>query len=99
VYTLGAAGAAVAAIETLNAKGYTYHGAAQWKPPLGNKPDFDLIDSLRADRDRLREGLTDARGMLSTVAGCSTSECEDCKEHAQLHCDAISGLLALDATQ
>jgi hypothetical protein len=35
VYTLGAVGAAVAAINTLNAKGYTYHGAALWKPPIG----------------------------------------------------------------
>ncbi|MBV4524339.1 hypothetical protein KVG88_30155 [Pseudomonas sp. SWRI74] len=53
VYTLGAVGAAVAAIKTLNAKGYTYHGAALWKPPVGEAPDFDLIDSMRADRDRL----------------------------------------------
>lgn len=42
------AGEVTAAIKTLQSKGYTYHGGEQWKPPAGNKPDFDLIDTLRA---------------------------------------------------
>ena len=28
-----------AAIRTLTCLGYTYHGAEQWKPPLGEKPE------------------------------------------------------------
>ena len=28
-----------AAIRTLTFLGYTYHGAEQWKPPLGKKPE------------------------------------------------------------
>lgn len=45
-----------AAIRTLQGQGYTYHGAQLWKPPLGKKPDFDLIDTLLAqlaERDAL----------------------------------------------
>jgi hypothetical protein len=30
---------AIAAIRTLTFLGYTYHGAEQWKPPLGKKPE------------------------------------------------------------
>lgn len=36
-----------AAIATLKALGYTHNGGTHWKPPVGQKPDFDLIDSLR----------------------------------------------------
>lgn len=61
VYTLGAVGAAVAAINTLNAKGYTYHGAALWKPPVGEKPDFDLIDGARAGGIELAAKWVEAR--------------------------------------
>ena len=31
--------AQAAAIRTLTFLGYTYHGAEQWKPPLGEKPE------------------------------------------------------------
>ena len=30
-----------AAVKTLERLGYTYHGGEQWKPSLGEKPDFD----------------------------------------------------------
>ena len=36
-----------AAVATLKALGYTHNGGTHWKPPVGQKPDFDLIDSLR----------------------------------------------------
>lgn len=36
-----------AAVLTLASLGYTYDGGEQWKPPVGNPPAFDLIDSLR----------------------------------------------------
>lgn len=41
------------AVKTLEQLGYTYHGGELWKPPLGKAPDFNLIDSLRADAERL----------------------------------------------
>ncbi|WP_426237402.1 hypothetical protein [Pseudomonas sp. TWP3-2] len=97
VFTLGTVSAAMAAIKTLEAKGYTYTGAEQWKPPLGAAPDFNLIDELRTDRERFKDELVSARGMLSTVAGCATHECEDCQEHAALHVAAIDALIATTA--
>ena len=39
---------ATAAILTLQGKGYTYHGGQLWKPPIGKKPDFDLLDAAQA---------------------------------------------------
>jgi hypothetical protein len=41
-------GESAAAIATLKSLGYTHNGGTHWKPPVGQKPDFDLIDSLRA---------------------------------------------------
>jgi hypothetical protein len=46
VYTLETFTAALAAVRTLEAKGYTYNGAELWKPPVGAAPDFHLIDDL-----------------------------------------------------
>lgn len=42
------------AVATLKAMGYTYHGAEQWKPPLGEKPAGVVLDVLE---DRV-EALT-----------------------------------------
>jgi hypothetical protein len=44
-----------AAIATLKALGYTHNGGTHWKPPVGQKPDFDLIDSLRAQLDNTEQ--------------------------------------------
>lgn len=44
-----------AAIATLKALGYTHNGGTHWKPPIGQKPDFDLIDSLRAQLDNTEQ--------------------------------------------
>ena len=49
-----------AAIKTLQSLGYAYNGGQQWKPPIGTKPDFDLIDTLRAERDALQLRLNAA---------------------------------------
>jgi len=35
-----------AAVKTLEGNGYTYHGGELWQPPLGDPPDFDLIDEI-----------------------------------------------------
>ncbi|MNS63673.1 hypothetical protein D3C72_967750 [compost metagenome] len=52
--------ASEAAITTLQHLGYMYNGGQQWKPPIGTKPDFDLIDTLRAERDALQLRLNAA---------------------------------------
>lgn len=52
--------ASEAAIVTLQSLGYAYNGGQQWKPPIGTKPDFDLIDTLRAERDALQQRLNAA---------------------------------------
>lgn len=48
---------AKSAIKTLEQLGYTNHGGEFWKPPIGKAPDFDLIDSIRAERDALAAKL------------------------------------------
>lgn len=45
------------AATTLIHLGYTDKGGEQWKPPLGKKPDFALIDSLRAENEKLKAQL------------------------------------------
>ncbi len=54
-----------AAQETLERLGYTYAGGQYWKPPLGQAPNFDLLDSLHRkiaalelDRDEWRDAAT-----------------------------------------
>ncbi|SFB20157.1 hypothetical protein [Azotobacter beijerinckii] len=51
-----------AARATLEQLGYTYHGGEQWKPPLGPRPNFDLLD-LRdrtiAQLEQSRDGMRD----------------------------------------
>ncbi len=37
-----------AAVSTLEHLGYTYCGGEQWKPPLGQAPDFGLVNAQRA---------------------------------------------------
>lgn len=54
-----------AAVRTLEALGYTYNGAELWKPPMGNSPDFDLIDSLRAEVERLQAKHAETLGRES----------------------------------
>lgn len=51
---------ASAAIATLQHLGYAYCGGEHWKPPIGKKPDFDLINTLRAERDALQLRLNAA---------------------------------------
>jgi hypothetical protein len=47
-----------AAARTLKARGYTYNGGEHWRPPLGQKPNFKLLDSLHAELARYQEGHT-----------------------------------------
>lgn len=65
---------AAAAIATLTAMGFAYNGGQRWKPPLGQKPDFDLIDQLRCQlevsedtRQLLRKCLAQAESELDAL--------------------------------
>jgi hypothetical protein len=55
-----AAKMAIAALKTLDSKGYAYNGGELWAPPLGNPPNWDLIDKWRNRAEALeranREG-------------------------------------------
>lgn len=46
-----------AAVTTLEFMRYTWTGGIHWRPPLGKKPDFDLMDSLQAEVDKLRHQM------------------------------------------
>lgn len=46
-----------AACLTLERLGYTWEGGAEWKPPLGKAPNFDMLDAARAEIDELRRQL------------------------------------------
>jgi hypothetical protein len=48
-----------AAKSTLDRIGYIDNGGQLWKPPIGKKPDFDLIDQLKGDVEALRECVED----------------------------------------
>lgn len=68
-------GAAIeAAIATLTAMGYTYNGGQQWKPPVGKKPNFALIDRLKCQlevsedtRQVLRKCLAQAESEIDAL--------------------------------
>lgn len=59
-----------AAIATLTDMGYTYSGGQHWKPPIGKKPDFDLIDRLRCQL----EVSEDTRQLLRSCLAQAESE-------------------------
>lgn len=46
-----------AACLTLERLGYTWEGGAEWKPPLGKTPNFDLLDAARAEIEQLRQQM------------------------------------------
>lgn len=71
VYTLETVAAAMAAIRTLEAKGYTYNGAELWKPPVGAAPDFNLIDDLRTRADDVDRLVRELDVLLNGEAGAA----------------------------
>lgn len=47
----------IAARKTLEGMGYTYTGGELWRPPLGPRPNFDLLELKDKEIKRLRENL------------------------------------------
>lgn len=58
-----------------------------------NEANMQVL-KLERENDAFVKLLRDAHSMLNTVALCATHECEDCREHAILHRDAIKSVLA-----
>lgn len=58
-----------AAERTLQALGYTYHGAAMWKPPIGEAPAYVADDASDAATDAKSQGLRiEARGPSGSLS-------------------------------
>lgn len=49
------------AARTLERIGYKDHGGELWKPQLGECPDFNLVDQLKAENETLRAELAGLR--------------------------------------
>lgn len=58
-------GEMAAAIRTLRGMGYYWNGGEQWRPSLGKKPNFDLIDHWRNQHDALMQAITDPENQPS----------------------------------
>lgn len=72
------------AARTLGHLRYTDNGAELWKPPLGEKPDFSLVDQLKAENEALR-----------SVMACVVNEIPKHTSgngNAPGHCHAIPGV-------
>nr|WP_294974926.1 hypothetical protein [uncultured Pseudomonas sp.] len=66
--------------KTLEHIGYTDNGGELWKPPLGTKPDFDLIDELRAENDALRKDAERYRFLRNGPDGFDLSSADTMEE-------------------
>jgi hypothetical protein len=93
------------AAKTLSRMGYTDNGGELWKPPLGKKPDFDLIDQLRAEIERLQrfetayKEFSDKTDWVQETAHWSElgmhradvlrKRCDDLTSHNQAQADEI----------
>ena len=81
-------GTTEAAASTLKALGYTYNGGQLWRPPLGKKPDFSLIDRLNATIARQCEELARyQQGHTNLIAKLEAAE--------QRNRELVAGIVAL----
>lgn len=58
-------GEMAAAIRTLRGMGYYWNGGMQWRPTIGEKPNFDLIDLLRNQNDAILQAIADPENQPS----------------------------------
>ena len=57
----------VAAIRTLERKGYTYKGGELWKPPLSKPPSFVMLDYWQARAQKLGHILIDTQNRIEEL--------------------------------
>lgn len=78
------------AVRTLEQLGYTDEGGEFWKPPIGKAPDFDFIDSLRAEIASIHQAITDPENQPSQFGTITLAMHEATqKEVEALRADAL----------
>lgn len=86
------------AAKTLERLGYRDNGGELWKPPLGQKPDFSLMDQLKAENEALREEVAlDDKLIADRDRLLNMFECPDhgqCIPYAMEQVDALRKALA-----
>lgn len=90
-----------AAVSTLLGMGFTYHGGQLWKPPLGKKPDFDAIDTLRTQLEEMtadRDAEKHMKGVTREQRDKMTARASDLEQALEQASFKISTLEA-DAAQ
>lgn len=83
-----------AAKATLERLGYTDNGGQLWKPPIGKKPDFDLIDQLKAENFDLHATLQAAKGEIERLKAENESLRKDAERYLFLR-DGDDDLVAV----
>lgn len=73
-----------AAVATLESMKYTWNGSVHWRPPLGKKPDFDLIDNLQAKIDKLQAEVERLKSGRTRIPVDERSPIEDGRYVVQL---------------
>lgn len=84
---------ATAAIKTLQALGYTYCGGELWKPPIGQAPNFELIDSLRARNSKLEAELVVEAGRTAQQKLRADQMTEQHRMQAAMNAEARKALV------
>ncbi|GEM_PF-4753041 len=79
-----------AAVETLESKGYTWHGGKFWKPPIGKAPAYitdelpvvkhdAAVESLATDLMKRIDKITGERHSIATLSALRASIVEACR--------------------
>lgn len=79
-----------AAVETLEVKGYTWHGGQFWKPPIGKAPAYitdevpvvkhdAAVESLATDLMKRIDKITGERHSIATLSSLRVSIVEACR--------------------
>lgn len=85
--------AASAAIKTLQGLGYTHSGGEIWKPPIGQAPNFDLIDNLRTRIARLEAELVTEAGRTAQQKLRADQMTEQHRMQAAMNAEARKALV------
>ena len=81
-----------AALRTLAHLKYTYHGGELWKPPLGKKPNFNLVERLRDELDEAKDEISCLRAENIAL----TRAVKELAENSCKVCEYAEGLLSCE---